>query len=266
MRITAGHILLCLISIAELTVSAPIAGPSENLKPGWTKDLSYRQPLGKVKGGRVGKYTTTTKLKGLNKAKDTRIGPGKGHDDSNEDEDIIVLSFTESTDTDYYDSEPDAASGHVSQGRPTTSSREAPPNLNSIPSFPPPQVVGIDPELRLIFHWFRTEILHIHRPFRLKYYNTLNLDYEYTLQSNEHHVYFWGQGLTNACTRNNVNCQLKFAQPQLHDQREDLDHHDRCLATVKIKESEQRTSEWAVPFSIREQILQQFEPFGNGIA
>ncbi|KAJ3776086.1 hypothetical protein FB446DRAFT_722755 [Lentinula raphanica] len=264
MRITAGHILLCLISIAELTVSAPIAGPSENIQPGWTKDLSHR-PLKKVKDGRVEKYSTSNRLKG-NKAKDTRIA-GKNPNDSNEGEDIIVLSFTESTDTDYYDSEPEAAEGHESQGRPTTSSREAPPNLNSIPSFPPPQVVGIDPELRLIFNWFRTEILDIHRPFRLKYYNTLNLDYEYTLQSNEHHVYFWGQGLTNACTRNNVNCQLKFAQPQLHDQLEDLDHHhDRCLATVKIKESEQRTSEWAVPFSIREQILQQLERLGNGIA
>ncbi|KAJ3970533.1 hypothetical protein EV361DRAFT_1034349 [Lentinula raphanica] len=243
---TTGHILFCLVAIAQAragSLSKPLANPpSQDLKVhGQRKILSGK--ISKVKHkGSMGQFSYayhdigSEQVATSSRKFHSHLPPVPEEEDLNKD--IIVLFFTESDDTG-----PTVDSASVDDARSS--------NLETSSVAPPP--ADIDYELYLIFRRFRTETLHINRPFRFVYRNRLHVNHPVNVQTNVHWVYFWGEGVTGHCTRRNEDCLLIFERRPRYEGRD-----AGLLATMWITEGMTVYYEWRVPLSIREEVLEVF--------
>ncbi|KAJ3830188.1 hypothetical protein F5880DRAFT_1501746 [Lentinula raphanica] len=243
---TTGHILFCLVAIAQAragSLSKPLANPpSQDLKVhGQRKILSGK--ISKVKHkGSMGQFSYayhdigSEQVATSSRKFHSHLPPVPEEEDLNKD--IIVLFFTESDDTG-----PTVDSASVDDARSS--------NLETSSVAPPP--ADIDYELYLIFRRFRTETLHINRPFRFVYRNRLHFNHPVNVQMNIHWVNFWGEGVTGHCTRRNEDCLLIFERRPRHVGRD-----AGLLATMWITEGMTVYYEWRVPLSIREEVLEVF--------
>ncbi|KAJ3776087.1 hypothetical protein FB446DRAFT_337498 [Lentinula raphanica] len=229
MHVTTGHILLCLVAIAQAragSLSKPLANPP-------TQDLKVHAQR-KILSGKISKVKT--KVATSSRKFHSHLPPVTKEEDLNKD--IIVLFFTESDDTG-----PTVDSASVDDARSS--------NLETSSVAPPP--ADIDYELYLIFRQFRTETLHINRPFRFVYRNRLHFNHPVNVQMNIHWVNFWGEGVTGHCTRRNEDCLLIFERRPRYEGRD-----AGLLATMWITEGITVYYEWRVPLSIREEVLEVF--------
>ncbi|KAJ3713653.1 hypothetical protein C8R42DRAFT_291482 [Lentinula raphanica] len=264
MRITTGHILLCLIAITQTEVGAQKAGKVKNIPPTTPR---YR---GKLKSG-----VTKSPGPSINSHHEPEVVPPSSEQRSssttqkNPNKDVINLRFREGTIVTSTDSDHPELAQSPNHETPLPNSDSVPIPIHSF-SAPSPEIHS---ELTTIFEKFREELGMdpTERPFRLTYRNQLLLDdgrgsvYTPGLEENDHHVYFWGARMTKHCTKDDGRCLLYFHRSLPPEHRAEGD----SLASVIIgperdPEGGTNVCDWPVPFSVREEVVQRLPGGGVG--
>ncbi|KAJ3830192.1 hypothetical protein F5878DRAFT_661837 [Lentinula raphanica] len=220
MRITVGHILLCLVTVAQA------ADNSLNRDLPERPARSEHHNLGVAPGSGVPKHRSSkaTQKSTITSQSEAQLLELFARPKVEHKSDIINVRFLLDGDSDSDDKEKE---------------RKSDPAL--------PYDIGIRIELDLIFQQYRKDELQIERPFRLKYQNELG--FVLKVEKNEHHVYFWGEGVGDGCIKDRGfdSCFLGIADEP------DKDGH---LATIEIP-SEQPDSKgnsdkmWICPLDVR---------------